>query len=210
MNNPTTHIVDVFFLPSKNAYQLTDTGGREAIVRKDLIEDNQLVILDGILHLSESLYEAWFKVQERRKKDEALFRPNVYLFFKNREFLLANPELCNIYSSHFGAYSYFSVSPSLGALMLSFIKGTRVIPCSKCSGTSHLFFSVGSVLSGLSSQNYICENERCQHVTVIRKGGMGEVVRYFMELNDAYLQMYPNAKLLKSLSFEEILIKLPA
>jgi hypothetical protein len=179
------------------------------MVRKDLIDDNKLDIIDGVIFLTEGQYEAWFKVQERIKRDEALFRPHVYKFFENREYLVAHPELCNKYSTEFGAFSYCSVSPSLGALALSFHQGERTIECQYCGQNAHLFRSIGSVLSGYSSQNFICENAACQKVNTKVKGGMSETVKYFMDLNETYTTLYPSAKSYASLSFAEILSALP-
>ena len=203
-------VAEALYLPSADSYQLIDKQGRVAMVRRDLIDDNKLEIIDGVIFLTEGQYEAWFKVEERIKRDEALFRPNVYKFFENREYLVAHPELCNKYSAEFGAYSYCSVSPSLGALALSFHQGERTIECQYCQTNAHLFRSIGSVLSGYSSQNFICENAACQQVNTIRKGGMGETVKHFMNLNDSYVQLYPSAKSYESLSFADILSALPA
>ena len=203
-------VAEALYLPSAESYQLIDKQGRVAMVRRDLIDDNKLEIIDGVIFLTEGQYEAWFKVEERIKRDEALFRPNVYKFFENREYLVAHPELCNKYSSEFGAFSYCSVSPSLGALALSFHQRERTIECQYCQTNAHLFRSIGSVLSGYSSQNFICENAACQKVNTIRKGGMGETVKYFVNLNETYTNLYPSAKSYESLSFADILSALPA
>ena len=203
-------VAEALYLPSADSYQLIDKQGRVAMVRRDLIDDNKLEMIDGVIFLTEGQYEAWFKVEERIKCDEALFRPNVYKFFENREYLVAHPELCNKYSSEFGAFSYCSVSLSLGALALSFHLGERTIECQYCQTNAHLFRSIGSVLSGYSSQNFICENAACQQVNTIRKGGMGETVKYFVNLNETYTNLYPSAKSYESLSFADILSALPA
>jgi hypothetical protein len=202
-------VTEALYLPSEGVYQLNDEQGRVAIVRKDLIDDNKLEIIDGVLFLTEGQYEAWFKVEERIKRDEALFRPNVYKFFENREYLVAHPELCNKYSTEFGAFSYCSVSPSLGALALSFHQGERTIECQYCQQKAHLFRSIGSVLSGHSAQNFICENAACQKVNTKVKSGMGETVKYFVNLNESYMNLYPSAKSYESLSFADILSALP-
>ena len=202
-------VAEALYLPSDGVYQLIDRQGRVAMVRKDLIDDNKLEIIDGVIFLTEGQYEAWFKVEELIKRDEALFRPHVYKFFENREYLVAHPELCNKYSTEFGAFSYCSVSPSLGALALSFHQGERTIECQYCGQNAHLFRSIGSVLSGYSSQNFICENAACQKVNTKVKSGMGETVKYFMELNQTYVNLYPEAKSYKYLSFAEILSALP-
>ena len=203
-------VAEALYLPSAESYQLIDKQGRVAMVRRDLIDDNKLEMIDGVIFLTEGQYEAWFKVEERIKRDEALFRPNVYKFFENREYLVAHPELCNKYSAEFGAFSYCSVSPSLGALALSFHQGERTIECQYCQTNAHLFRSIGSVLSGYSSQNFICENAACQKVNTIRKGGMLETVKYFVNLNETYTNLYPSAKSYESLSFADILSALPA
>jgi len=203
-------VAEVLYLPSEGVYQLNDEQGRVAMVRKDLIDDNKLEMIDGVIFLTEGQYEAWFKVEERIKRDEALFRPNVYKFFESREYLVAHPEICNKYSAEFGAFSYCSVSPSLGALALSFHQGERTIECQYCQTNAHLFRSIGSVLSGYSSQNFICENADCQKVNTIRKGGMLETVKYFVNLNETYTNLYPSAKSYESLSFADILSALPA
>ena len=127
MSKQNKIVAEALYLPSDGVYQLIDRQGRVAMVRKDLIDDNKLEIIDDVIFLTEGQYEAWFKVQERIKSDEALFRPHVYKFFENREYLVAHPELCNKYSTEFGAFSYCSVSPSLGALALSFHQGERTI-----------------------------------------------------------------------------------
>ena len=202
-------VAEALYLPSDGVYQLIDRQGRVAMVRKDLIDDNKLEIIDGVIFLTEGQYEAWFKVEERIKRDEALFRPHVYKFFENREYLVAHPELCNKYSTEFGAFSYCSVSPSLGALALSFHQGERTIECQYCGQNAHLFRSIGSVLSGYSSQNFICENAACQKVNTKVKSGMGETVKYFMELNQTYVNLFPEAKSYESLSYAEILSALP-
>lgn len=210
MSKQNKIVAEALYLPSDGVYQLIDRQGRVAMVRKDLIDDNKLDIIDGVIFLTEGQYEAWFKVQERIKRDEALFRPHVYKFFENREYLVAHPELCNKYSTEFGAFSYCSVSPSLGALALSFHQGERTIECQYCGQNAHLFRSIGSVLSGYSSQNFICENAACQKVNTKVKSGMGETVKYFMELNQTYVNLYPEAKSYESLSFADILSALPA
>jgi hypothetical protein len=202
-------VAEALYLPSDGVYQLIDKQGRVAMVRKDLIDDNKLEIIDDVIFLTEGQYEAWFKVQERIKRDEALFRPHVYKFFENREYLVAHPELCNKYSTEFGAFSYCSVSPSLGALALSFHQGERTIECQYCGQNAHLFRSIGSVLSGYSSQNFICENAACQKINTKVKSGMGETVKYFMSLNETYTNLYPTAKTYESLSYAEILSALP-
>ncbi len=202
-------VAEALYLPSDGVYQLIDRQGRVAMVRKDLIDDNKLEIIDGVIFLTEGQYEAWFKVEELIKRDEALFRPHVYKFFENREYLVAHPELCNKYSTEFGAFSYCSVSPSLGALALSFHQGERTIECQYCGQNAHLFRSIGSVLSGYSSQNFICENAACQKVNTKVKSGMGETVKYFMELNQTYVNLFPEAKSYESLSYAEILSALP-
>ncbi len=210
MNNSKEIVTQALYVSSDGVYQLVDRQGRVAIVREDLIHDNKLEVVDGVISLTASQYEAWFKVQERIKRDEALFRPNVYKFFENREYLVAHPELCNKYSSEFGAFSYCSVSPSLGALALSFHQGERTIECQYCGQNAHLFRSIGSVLSGYSSQNFICENAACQKVNTNVKSGMAETVKYFMGLHDAYTNLYPSAKSYPSLSFADILSALPS
>lgn len=203
-------VAEALYLPSAESYQLIDKQGRVAMVRKDLIDDNKLEMIDGVIFLTHGQYEAWFKVEERIKRDEALFRPNVYKFFENREYLVAHPELCNKYSSEFGAFSYCSVSPSLGALALSFHQGERTIECQYCQTNAHLFRSIGSVLSGYSSQDFICENAACQKVNTKVKSSMGEVVKYFMELNQTYVNLFPDASHYESLSYAKILSALPA
>lgn len=203
-------VAEALYLPSAESYQLIDKEGRVAMVRKDLIDDNKLEIIDGVIFLTHGQHEAWFKIVERIKRDDALFRPNVYKFFENREYLVAHPEICNKYSPEFGAFSYCSVSPSLGALALSFHQGERTIECQYCQQNAHLFRSIGSVLSGTSSQNFICENAACQKVNTVSKGGMGETVKYFMNLYETYQSLYPAAKSYKSLSYAEILSALPA
>jgi len=210
MSKQSKIVAEALYLPSAESYQLIDRQGRVAMVRKDLIDDNKLEIIDGVIFLTDGQYEAWFKVEERFKRDEALFRPNVYKFFENREYLVAHPELGNKYSAEFGAFSYCTVSPSLGALALSFHQGGRTIECQYCQQNAHLFRSIGSVLSGHSAQNFICENADCQKVNTKVKSGMGEVVKYFMELNQTYVNLFPDAKKYESLSFAEILSALPA
>ncbi len=202
-------VAEVLYLPSLGVYQLNDEKGRVAIVRKDLIDDNKLEIIDDVMFLTEGQYEAWFNVEERVKNDEALFRPNVYKFFINREYLVAHPELCNKYSTEFGAFSYSSVSLSLGALAFSFHQGERIIECQYCQQNAHLFRSIGSVLSGTSLQSFICENVACQKVNMVSMDGMGETVKYFLNLNETYSKLYPTAKSYKSLSYAEILSVLP-
>ena len=209
MSKQNKIVAEALYLPTDGVYQLIDKQGRVAMVRKDLIDDNKLEIIDGVIPLTEGQYEAWFKVQERIKRDEALFRPNVYKFFENREYLVAHPELGNKYSTEFGAFSYCSVSPSLGALALSFHQGERTIECQYCQQNAHLFRSIGSVLSGYSAQNFICENAACQKVITKVKGGMSETVKYFVSLNETYTNLYPTAKSYDSLSFAEILSALP-
>jgi hypothetical protein len=98
----------------------------------------------------------------------------------------------------------------LGALALSFQKGERTLDCQYCGEKAHLFRSVGSVLSGYSSQNFICENVVCQRVNTKVKTGMKEVIVYFKKLQESYLELYPNAKQFDSMRFEEILAALPA
>lgn len=210
MSKQNEIVTEALYIPSEEVYQLIDRQGRVAMVRKDLIDDNKLTVIDGVIPLTEGQYEAWFKVKERIKRDEALFRPNVYKFFENREYLVAHPELCNKYSTEFGAFSYCSVSPSLGALALSFHQGERTIECQYCKQNAHLFRSIGSVLSGYSAQNFICENAACQKVNTKVKGGMSETVKYFMDLNETYKSLYPSARSYTSLSFAEILSALPA
>jgi hypothetical protein len=210
MSKQNKIVAEALYLPSAESYQLIDRQGRVAMVRKDLIDDNKLAIIDGVIPLTEGQYEAWFKVKERIKRDEALFRPNVYKFFENREYLVAHPELCNKFSTQFGAFSYCSVSPSLGALALSFHQGERTMECQHCKQNAHLFRSIGSVLSGYSAQDFICENEACQKVNTKVKGGMSETVKYFVGLNETYTNLYPSARSYKSLSFAEILSALPA
>lgn len=210
MSKQNEIVTEALYIPSEEVYQLIDRQGRVAMVRKDLIDDNKLAVIDGVIALTEGQYEAWFKVKERIKRDEALFRPNVYKFFENREYLVAHPELCNKYSTEFGAFSYCSVSPSLGALALSFHQGERTIECQYCKQNAHLFRSIGSVLSGYSAQNFICENAACQKVNTKVKGGMSETVKYFMDLNETYKSLYPSARSYTSLSFAEILSALPA
>ena len=210
MSKQNEIVTEALYIPSEEVYQLVDKQGRVAMVRKDLIDDNKLAIIDGVIPLTEGQYEAWFKVKERIKRDEALFRPNVYKFFENREYLVAHPELCNKFSTQFGAFSYCSVSPSLGALALSFHQGERTMECQYCKQNAHLFRSIGSVLSGYSAQNFICVNEACQKVNTKVKGGMSETVKYFVGLNETYTNLYPSARSYKSLSFAEILSALPA
>jgi hypothetical protein len=210
MSKQNKIVAEALYLPSAESYQLIDRQGRVAMVRKDLIDDNKLEIIDGVIFLTDGQYEAWFKVKERFKRDEALFRPNVYKFFENREYLVAHPELGNKYSAEYGAFSYCTVSPSLGALALSFHQGGRTIECQYCQQNAHLFRSIGSVLSGHSAQNFICENAACQKVNTKVRSGMGEVVKYFMELNQTYVNLFPDAKKYESLSFAEILSALPA
>lgn len=201
--------VEALFQPNHAAYQLIDRSGRVAMVRQDLIHDNQLEIVDGQIQLTASQYEAWFKVMEQIKRDESLFRPNIYRFFHHSAFLLSHPEIANKYSTEFGAFSYCSVSPSLGALALSFQRGDRTIECQYCGEKAHLFRSIGSVLSGYSAQNFICENVVCQRVNTKVKSGMMEVIDYFKNLHDAYDELFPDAKKYDSLRFEEILAALP-
>ena len=97
----------------------------------------------------------------------------------------------------------------MGALALSFHQGERTIECQYCGQNAHLFRSIGSVLSGYSSQNFICENAACQKVNTKVKSGMGETVKYFMELNQTYVNLFPEAKSYESLSYAEILSALP-
>lgn len=209
MKNNTEIVTQALYVSSDGVYQLIDRQGRVAIVRKDLIDDNKLEVIDGIITLTASQYEAWFKVMEQIKRDESLFRPNIYRFFHHSAFLLSHPEIANKYSTEFGAFSYCSVSPSLGALALSFQRGDRTIECQYCGEKAHLFRSIGSVLSGYSAQNFICENVVCQRVNTKVKSGMMEVIDYFKNLHDAYDELFPDAKKYDSLRFEEILAALP-
>jgi hypothetical protein len=210
MSKQNEIVTEALYIPSEEVYQLVDKQGRVAMVRKDLIDDNKLAIIDGVIPLTDGQYEAWFKVKERIKRDEALFRPNVYKFFENREYLVAHPELCNKFSTQFGAFSYCSVSPSLGALALSFHQGERTMECQYCKQNAHLFRSIGSVLSGYSAQDFICENAACQKLNTKVQGGMSETVKYFVGLNETYTNLYPSARSYASLSFAEILSALPA
>ena len=210
MNQTETIVVEALFQPETEVYQLIDRTGRVTHVRKDLIVDNKLDLIDGQLLLTAGLYKSWFKLEELARQDEALFRANIYKFYLHRAYLLAHPELCNKYSNKFGAISYVSSNPCLGALALSFTKGERVVDCPQCGSPSHLYFAVGSVLSGTSTQSYICENEVCQHDHVVRMGGMSKVVDYFNKLQDAYMNLYPTTKEFRSKSFSSILEALPA
>lgn len=203
-------VVEALFQPESEVYQLNDRSGRVTHVRKDLIEDNKLELIEGQLFLTSGLYESWFKVAELARQDEALFRANIYKFYQHRAYLLAHPELCNKYSNKFGAISYVSSNPCLGALAFSFSKGERVVDCPLCGSPSHLYFAVGSVLSGTSTQSFICENEACQNDHVVRKGGMSKVVDYFNKIQDAYMNLYPSTKEFRSKSFSSILEALPA
>ncbi len=203
-------VVEALFQPETEVYQLNDRSGRVTHVRKDLIEDNKLELVDGQFHLTTGLYNSWFKVEELARQDEALFRANIFKFYKNRTFLLDHPELCNKYSNKFGAISYVSSNPCLGALALSFSTGEYVVNCPQCGCPSHLYFAVGSVVSGMSTQSFICENEACQNDHVVRTGGMGKVVDYFNKIQDAYMNLYPSAKSFKSNRFSFILDAFPA
>lgn len=202
-------VVEALFQSEHSIYQLVDRSGRVALVRQDLIEDNKLEIVDGQLYLTESQYEVWFRIQELRMQDEALFRKNIYKFFQNRTYLLEHPELCHKYSNKFGAFSYMSFAPCLGTLALSFTKGERVNTCPECGANAHLFFAVGSVLSGTSSQSFICENEACQKEHTIRVGGMSGVVNYFKSMEETYMYLYPTTQQFGSKRFSYILDSFP-
>jgi hypothetical protein len=201
--------VEALFQPANAVYQLVDRMGRVAHVRQDLIDDNKLEMLEGQLSLTASQYEAWFKIEELRRMDEALFRPNIYRFFEHRKFLLAHPELCHKYSNKFGAYSYMSFAPCLGALALSFTMAERVHACPECGESAHLFYAVGSVLSGMSTQFFICENANCQKEHTIKSGGMSGLVAYFRKVEEMYLVMYPNVRNYSSKQFSVILESFP-
>ena len=203
-------VVEALFQPESEVYQLNDRSGRVTHVRKDLIEDNKLELIEGQLFLTSGLYESWFKVAELARQDEALFRANIYKFYQHRAYLLAHPELCNKYSNKFGAISYVSSNPCLGALALSFSTGERVVDCPLCGSPSHLYFAVGSVLSGTSTQSFICENEACQNDHVVRTGGMSKVVDHFKKMQDSYMNLYPSTKGFKSKRFSFILDAFPA
>jgi transcription elongation factor Elf1 len=205
MNQTETIVVEALFQPETEVYQLIDRSGRVTHVRKDLIVDNKLDLIGGQLLLTAGLYKSWFKLEELARQDEALFRTNIYKFYQHRAYLLAHPELCNKYSNKFGAISYVSSNPCLGALALSFTKGERVVDCPQCGSPSHLYFAVGSVLSGTSNQSFICENEVCQHDHVVRMGGMSKVVDYFNKIQDAHMNLYPTTKEFRSKSFSSIL-----
>jgi len=210
MNNQEMMVVEALYQRDYGVYQLIDRSGRVALVRQDLIQDNKLGLVDGQIELTSSQHESWFKSRvESKPVNVNLFRLNAYRFFENREYLLAHPQLCNVYSRNYGAYSFIDVAPSLGVIALSFSKGERVITCGHCGSRAHLFLANGTAPSSPCMQTHICENPVCQKESTIRMGKMSEVIFYFKQLEDSYLNLFPSTNSFDSKSFEEILAAFP-
>lgn len=210
MNDQETKVVEALFQQDYGVYQLIDQSGRVALVRQDLIIDNKLGLIDGQIELTASQHEAWFQSKVKSKPEtENLFKLNVYRFFENRHYLLAHPALCSTESKEYGAHSFSSIYPCLGAIALSFSRGERVIDCAHCGSKAHLFLAKGTVPSGLSMQTHICENSACQKETTLRMGKMGDVIFYFKQLQDTYSNLFPLTKSFDSKSFKNILAAFP-
>ena len=103
------------------SYYYLEVAGQRCELNKELIQVNQIPIIEGKIHFSESLYEAFILKQLREKQEKdfnELFINHLEVIFNNRtiienkpEYFLLRPKLF-ISASHAGTLSY-----CLGALL---------------------------------------------------------------------------------------------
>lgn len=151
-------------------YTLRNVEGLQLRIDESLIIDNGLHIdaQAGKLLVPESLVRAWFEPirRERQKREEQrlqdLFAESVPLIWRQRERILADPQLFGVRTSMRIRMAYVSMRDSgpypLGVVVRAWTeyeeRYTRV--CPKCGGQMLIFSFSGSPLSGRSSHSATC------------------------------------------------------
>lgn len=151
-------------------YTLRNVEGLQLRIDESLIIDNGLHIdaQAGKLLVPESLVRAWFEPirRERQKREEQrlqdLFAESVPLIWRQRERILADPQLFGVRTPMRICMAYVSMRDSgpypLGVVVRAWTeyeeRYTRV--CPKCGGQMLIFSFSGSPLSGRSSHSATC------------------------------------------------------
>ena len=151
-------------------YTLRNVEGLQLRIDESLIIDNGLHIdaQAGKLLVPESLVRAWFEPirRERQKREEQrlqdLFAESVPLIWRQRERILADPQLFGVRTPMRIRMAYVSMRDSvpypLGVVVRAWTeyeeRYTRV--CPKCGGQMLIFSFSGSPLSGRSSHSATC------------------------------------------------------
>lgn len=151
-------------------YTLRNVEGLQLRIDESLIIDNGLHIdaQAGKLLVPESLVRAWFEPirRERQQQEEQrlqdLFAESVPLIWRQRERILADPQLFGVRTPMRIRMAYVSMRDSgpypLGVVVRAWTeyeeRYTRV--CPKCGGQMLIFSFSGSPLSGRSSHSATC------------------------------------------------------
>lgn len=161
--------IDIIDQQGRN-YTLRNVEGLQLRIDESLIIDNGLHIdaQAGKLLVPESLVRAWFEPirRERQKREEQrlqdLFAESVPLIWRQREWILADPQLFGVRTPMRIRMAYVSMRDSgpypLGVVVRAWTeyeeRYTRV--CPKCGGQMLIFSFSGSPLSGRSSHSATC------------------------------------------------------
>lgn len=203
--------IDIVDRQGRN-YTLQNAEGLQLRIEESLIVDNGLHIdaQAGKLLVPESLVRAWFEPirREQQKREEQrvqdLFAASVPLIWRQRERILANPQLFGTRTPMRIRMAYVSMKDSgpypLGVVVRAWTeyeeRYTRV--CPKCGGQMLIYSFSGSPLSGRSSHSATCTACGCRQLHV-DEGSFGSLASPIMRLAGEYRGLPTD----NALSFEE-------
>lgn len=208
--------IDIIDQQGRN-YTLWNAEGLQLRIDESLIVDNGLHIdaQAGKLLVPESLVRAWFEPirRERQQQEEQrlqdLFAESVPLIWRQRERILADPQLFGARTPMRIRMAYVSMRNSepypLGVVVRAWTeyeeRYTRV--CPKCCGRMLIYSFSGSPLSGRSSHSATCTacGYQQRHVD---EGSFGRLASPIMRIASEYRDL-PKGD---ALSFEEAINKI--
>lgn len=203
--------IDIVDRQGRN-YTMQNAEGLQLRIDESLIVDNRLHIdaQAGKLLVPESLVRAWFEPirQGQQKREEQrlqdLFAKSVPLIWRQRERILADPQLFGVLTPMRIRMAYVSMKDSgpypLGVVLRAWTeyeeRYTRV--CPKCGGQMLIYSFSGSPLSGSSSHSATCTACGYQQLHV-DEGSFGSLASPIMRIAG----QYPDLPKGDALSFEE-------
>jgi hypothetical protein len=186
--------------------------GFQTFIPRSYIEQNNLIIKEGNMFISQELYKEWFakeiKVQEDEiRKEKAIFDsfyPYIPLFWKKKELILKDPRYYSIRTpKFFMGLAYFGGcnSITLGELFMMWQNENDLIFTCTCGGKTVCFQFGGSPLSGTEwiSQTICLECEKIDKV-----GGLASTLRSKIEARKKYKPIEPVE--MNTISYDELVI----
>lgn len=207
--------IDIIDQQGRN-YTLWNAEGLQLRIDESLIVDNGLHIdaQAGKLLVPESLVRAWFEPirRERQQQEEQrlqdLFAESVPLIWRQRERILADPQLFGARTPMRIHMAYVSMKDSgpypLGVVVRAWTEYEEryMRICPKCGGRMLVYSFSGSPLSGRSSHSATCTACGYQHHHV-DEGSFGRLASPIMRIASEYRDLPKD----DALPFEEAINK---